>query len=202
MELASKELSHRIKNVFAVISGLISLSVRQHPEARAFADELRDRIAALGRAHDYARPHGDGTPADAQQASVLGLVRQLLSPYALEGRERILVEGDDAPLRDRAATPISLAVHELATNAAKYGAFSVAEGRVRVRGERSAERFTLRWLEQGGPPVREPEHFGFGSRLVDISLKGQLGAELVRTWHPEGLEVCLSAPVDRLVAET
>ncbi|WP_129790695.1 sensor histidine kinase [Sphingosinicella sp. CPCC 101087] len=202
MELASKELSHRIKNIFAVVSGLIALSVRQHPEARAFADEVRDRIAALGRAHDYARPHGDGVPSEAQRASVLGLVRQLLSPYGLEGRERVLVEGDDAPLRNRAATPISLAVHELATNAAKYGALSVPEGQVRVRGERSAERFTLRWLEKGGPPVREPEHFGFGSRLVDITLKGQLGAELVRTWRPEGLEVCLSAPVDQLVAES
>lgn len=198
LELASNELSHRIKNIFAVISGLIGLSVRDHPEASAFADELRERIMALGRAHDYARPHGkDAGPG----ATVLGLVAQLLSPYQLERRDRIIIEGEDARLNDRAATPISLAIHELATNAAKYGAFSVPGGQVRILGERSDGRFTLRWQERGGPPVREPKHFGFGSRLVDVSLRNQLRGELVRTWRPDGLEVCVSAPAEQILAE-
>jgi PAS domain S-box-containing protein len=202
LELTSNELSHRIKNIFAVISGLITLSLRDHPEARAFADDVRERIAALGKAHDYARPHGKDSAPGMEQASLLGLVRKLLSPYALEGHDRIIVEGDDAPLRDLAVTPISLAIHELATNAAKYGAFSLPGGQVHVQGERLHDRFVLRWRERGGPPVREPEHFGFGSRLVDMTLRGQLGGELVRTWQSDGLQMCLSAPIDRLTAES
>lgn len=198
LELASSELSHRIKNIFAVVSGLIGLSVRDFPEAKPFAEDLRERIMSLGRAHDYARPQGKDAGAGAQAATVLGLVDQLLRPYQLEGHRRILIEGDDPPLSDRAATPISLAVHELATNAAKYGAFSVSGGQVRVRGELSGDRFTLHWIERGGPPPNEPRNFGFGTKLVDVSLRQQLRGELVRRWKPEGLEVCVSAPVDQL----
>lgn len=201
LELAGNELSHRIKNIFAVISGLIGLSVRDHPQAQAFADEIRERIMALARAHDYARPRGRESTSRAEGATVLGLVGQLLSPYQLDGRDRIVIEGDDAPLNNRAATPISLALHELATNAAKYGGFSVPHGQVLVSGERFDGRFVLRWRERGGPTVREPERCGFGTRLVNVSLRDQLHAELVRIWHPEGLEVCLSAPADQLMAE-
>ena len=119
LELASRELSHRIKNIFAVVSSLITFSAREHPEAHDFADEVRDRIAALSRAHDYARPHGKDSLSDDAPASVLGLVRELLAPYAIEGHDRMVAEGDDALLKERAVTPIALAVHELATNAAK-----------------------------------------------------------------------------------
>jgi PAS domain S-box-containing protein len=199
LEIASNELSHRIKNIFAVVGGLLALSVKEHPEAQDLADEFRERLSALSTAHDYARPHpGKGVSA---QGTVLGIVRQLLRPYALEGRERIVVEGDDAPLKENAATPLSLAVHELATNAAKYGAFSVPTGQVRVRGEEMGDRYRLCWSEHGGPPVHEPERFGFGSRLVDMTLRHQLGGELTRSWEPQGLEVCLSTPTGRLVSE-
>jgi PAS domain S-box-containing protein len=200
LEIASSELSHRIKNIFAVVGGLLALSVKEHPEAQAFADEFRDRLSALGTAHDYARPHSRSGAAAQGQGTVLGIVRQLLKPYALEGRERIIVEGDDAPLKENAATPLSLAVHELATNAAKYGAFSVPAGQVRVRGEAMGDRYRLCWSEHDGPPVHEPERFGFGTRLVDMTLRHQLGGELTRSWEPEGLEVCLSAPTGQLVA--
>lgn len=73
-------------------------------------------------------------------------------------------------------------------------------GQVRVRGELCNGRFTLRWQERGGPPAREPERFGFGSRLMDVSVQHQLGGELVRTWRPEGLEVRLSAPAENIAA--
>lgn len=200
LELVSNELSHRIKNIFAVIGGLLAMTVRQHPEAQAFADELRDRISALSTAHDYARRHASGAAAVSAQGTVLGIVRQLLRPYATEGSGRIVIEGDDVPLKERAATPLSLAVHELATNAAKYGAFSVPEGQVRVRGEAAGDRYKLCWNEQGGPPVQEPERFGFGTRLVDMTLRHQLGGELTRSWQPEGLEVCLTVPTGQLAA--
>jgi two-component sensor histidine kinase len=136
-----------------------------------------------------------------REATVLGLTRRLLRPYALEGYDRIEVAGDDMALEPRAITPLSLAIHELATNAAKYGAFAVPGGKVRVCGERLADRFALLWREQGGPVVQEPERTGFGSRLVDLTLREQLAGELKRTWRPEGLEVCMSVPIDRLAAD-
>ena len=196
LELASSELNHRIKNIFAVISGLLTLSARRHPEAQGFADELLGRIDALRQAHDYARPQG--ASAAPRQGTVLGIVRLLLDPYAVEGSDRIVVEGDDTDLDENAVTPVALAVHELATNAAKYGAFSVPGGQVRVRGEFFDDHYRLCWKELGGPPVQEPDRFGFGSRLVDVSLRDQLHGELTRNWQSDGLEVCLSAPVDRL----
>jgi len=201
LELAGKELSHRIKNIFAVVSGLVALTVRRFPESRAFADELLDRLLALSEAHDYARPQGVETEPVGREATVLGLTRRLLRPYALEGYDRIEVVGDDMALEPRAITPLSLAIHELATNAAKYGAFAVPGGKVRVCGERLADRFALLWREQGGPAVQEPERTGFGSRLVDLTLREQLAGELKRTWRPEGLEVCMSVPIDRLAAD-
>lgn len=197
-ELAIHELSHRIKNIFAVISGLIALAVRHRPEAATFAKELTERIRALGEAHDYARPHGKDSARPDAKSTVLGLVDVLLKPYAGENQNRIMIEGDDVTLDERAATPVSLAIHELATNAAKYGAFSALTGQVHIRGERSADCFTLCWRERGGPTVREPERFGFGSRLVDVTLREQLQGKLVRTWRPEGLEVRLSVPTQRL----
>lgn len=201
LELASQELGHRLKNMFAVISGLVSLSAQQHPEHRAFAESLCGRITALSEAQDYARPYGRTGGHHSEEATVLGLVGLLLRPYELEAYDRIRIFGDDAPIKRGAATPISLAVHELATNAAKYGAFSVPTGRVEVRGERSDTHFTFYWSEHGGPPVREPDHFGFGTRLVDLTLRRQLGGELVRKWLPQGLEVCVSAPIDQIVAQ-
>ena len=198
LELAGKELSHRIKNIFAVVSGLVALTVRQFPESRAFADELLDRLAALGEAHDYARPHGrDGEPVE-KNATVLGLTCRLLRPYALEGYERVELAGDDVPIEPRAITPFSLAIHELATNAAKHGAFAVPGGKVTVSGERSGDRFILHWCERGGSTVQEPPRTGFGTRLVDLTLRDQLSGELARTWRPEGLEVRVSVPIERL----
>lgn len=198
LELAGKELSHRIKNIFAVISGLVALTVRQFPESRAFAHELMDRLMALGEAHDYARPHArDEQPAE-KGATVLGLTGRLLRPYALEGYDRVELTGDDVPIEPRAVTPLSLAIHELATNAAKYGAFAVPGGRVKVCGERAGDRFILHWCERGGAVVQEPQRTGFGTRLVDLTLREQLAGELTRAWNPLGLEVHVSVPVDRL----
>ena len=198
LELAGKELSHRIKNIFAVVSGLVALTVRRFPESRAFAHELSDRLMALSEAHDYARPQGVEAESLEKEATVLGLIRRLLRPYALEGYDRIEVVGDDIALEPRAITPLSLAIHELATNAVKYGAFAVPGGKVRVCGERSTDRFALHWRERGGAAVQEPPRTGFGSRLVDLTLREQLAGELTRAWHPEGLEVWVSVPVDQL----
>lgn len=197
-EVLSRELSHRIKNIFAVIAGLIGLSSRVHPEAKPFAEDLRQRIAALGRAHEYARPHSEQSRTLVGESSLQGLMEEILQPYRGLHARAISVSGDDVAIDDRGATPLALILHELATNSAKYGALSDPAGQISVRCDRNGEELQIRWVETGGPPiVSPPESGGFGSRLVDLSVN-QIGATLTREWKPEGLQVLLAVATDRL----
>ena len=189
-EILSRELSHRIKNIFAVISGLIGLSSRLHPEARPFAEDLRNRIAALGRAHEYARPHSEVSRTLVGETSLQGLMGEILQPYRVLSEQAIAVGGADVAIDDRGATPLALIFHELATNSAKYGALSVPEGRVSVAIELGDE-LQIQWLEENGPAVAgRPETRGFGSRLVELSVN-QVGGKIERNWKADGLEVVL-----------
>ncbi len=200
-EVVGHELTHRIKNLFSVIVSLVSLSARGHPEAGAFAEDLRGRINALARAHEFARPPGPGGRFQGDRPTLFRFLRELLSPYAPSpGQEdRIVIAGDDQAFDDAAATPLALLFHELATNATKYGALSRPAGRVRILVEQQAEAIVLRWHESGGPPLAgPPAREGFGSRLATISVQGQLGGTITRNWTPEGLELEARLPVDAL----
>ena len=191
-EVVSQELSHRIKNIFSVISGLLAFAARDRPEVRAFAGELRQRILALGRAHDFVRPHSQHSEPPHATDHLHGLIHEILSPY---GEERLTVSGDDTDIDDRSATPLALLMHELATNAAKYGALSTDTGHVDVTVEAGRERVVVRWAERGGPPVTtSPDHEGFGSKLIELSAVRQLDAEVTREWRPEGLVLTLVVP--------
>ncbi|MBP0443454.1 PAS domain-containing protein [Roseomonas sp. SSH11] len=191
-EVLSHELSHRIKNIFSVIASLVSLTARGHPEAGEFAGELRGRINALARAHEFARPHSDGSRPERGGTTLFHFLADLLSPYdpSPGGEKRITISGDDQTFDDAAATPLALLFHELATNAAKYGALSRPGGRVAIQVLKEGEELLLRWRERGGPEVQgPPEHEGFGTRLAMISVQGQLGGKVTRVWPPEGLEL-------------
>ncbi len=195
-DLLSHELSHRIKNIFAVVSALISLSARRHPDSRAFAQSLKTRISALASAHEFVRPHTNRSRPRFGDLTLHGFLADLFRPYAEEdGSSRIHVEGADADFDDQAATSVALLFHELATNAAKYGALSVDGGRVVLTTERRDHRFVLTWTEQGGPTVQgAPDHAGFGSSLAEASVEGQLGGTLTRNWRSEGLMVVVDLP--------
>lgn len=197
-EVLSHELSHRIKNIFAIISGLIGLSARQDPAMRDFARSLQGRIAALGRAHDVVRPtaipHVDRNASTVQQ-----LIRGLLAPYPASDEGRVTVTGDDVRIDDRVTTPIALVIHELATNAVKYGALSMATGRVTIHTQRSDARFAIDWREQGGPAVLgAPVEHGFGTRLTELSIEQQLGGTLERHWLREGFRMKIDVALDRI----
>ena len=103
--------------------------------------------------------------------------------------------GDDVTIDDRAATPLALLFHELATNASKYGALATDTGRVTLTVTRSGDDVQLHWCEAGGPPVTMPETTaGFGTQLMELSAVRQLGGTVERAWRPEGLEVTVSVP--------
>ncbi len=183
-DLLAKELSHRIKNIFAVVSGLVSMSVRKHPEVADFGGELIGTIQALGRAHDYVRP-----TEGKRRTSLHGMLADLFSPYGSGDAARVAVTGDDVTIAARAATPLALVFHELATNAAKYGALSVDDGTVDLAIRDRGDTLLLRWVERGGPPAKRNAKEGFGSRLVEMSIAGQLGGSWERRFENDGM-VC------------
>jgi PAS domain S-box-containing protein len=199
-ELLSQELSHRIKNIFAVVSALIALSARQYPEAKTFAAAVRTRINALARAHEFVRPHTEASQPTVGSMTLHAFLESLFRPYADgAGRPRVILTGDDAVFDDQAATSVALLFHELATNAAKYGALSVEGGLVELRTRAEGDRFILTWEEQGGPPVVDPQgRTGFGSSLASLSVEGQLGGRLERNWRPEGLRIVADLPATAL----
>ncbi len=198
-QLISQELSHRIKNIFSIISGMISLSARRYPEARDMAEDLRERIIALGRAHDFVRPHTAASQPGPSANSLQGALRQLFLPYDTDAGPRIVMSGDDAVIDDQAATPFALLFHELATNAAKYGALSRDGGKVHLSIAQSGDTMAFDWRETGGPEIATlPEHAGFGSQLIEIGGVRQLGGHLRRVWLPEGLHFTLTVPVSSL----
>ncbi len=200
-ELVAQELSHRIKNIFAVLTGIVGLSARNNPEAKTFADQLRQRIFAMGEAHDFVRPHREFSSASSGQGMLSDFVARLMRAYNEgEGHQvRVRFAGDDARIDDAAATPLALLFHELATNAAKYGALSTPDGHVDVIGESTSSDYRLVWRESGGPATVEPATLaGFGTRLVGMSVEGQMRGRLTRKWRHEGLEVEIVLPKDAL----
>ncbi|WEK02719.1 MAG: PAS domain-containing protein [Candidatus Devosia phytovorans] len=199
-ELVAQELSHRIKNIFAVLTSIISLSARsKSDEVKAFSTELRQRIYALGEAHDFVRPHSHVSRPPENQGSLKSLIDRLMQPYGNEEGSRILFDGDDAQIDDGAATPLALLFHELGTNSAKYGALSLEAGRVGLTGSQSDDRYRLSWKEIGGPAIeREGELSGFGSRLITLSVEGQMRGNLQRLWETDGLRVEIDLPLDTL----
>ena len=198
-ELLLRELSHRIKNIFAVINGIIGLSARAQPEAAGFARALRERIAALGRAHDLARPHSPDSLPASDVATLHMLLVALFAPYATDRTDRLKLSGDDVAIDDRGATPIAMLIHELATNSAKYGALSDDDGSIAITTSVADGIVTMRWQEMGGPAVAgPPTHTGFGTRLAEMSVCQQMGGSLDHDWDPAGLRVTVTVKADRL----
>lgn len=194
-EIISQELSHRIKNIFAVIAGLIAFSARGKPEFAGIATDLRHRINALGRAHDFVRPHSANSRPAAAQNSLHGLLQELFEPYQRIDGARLSVTGDDVQIDDRSATPLALLFHELATNATKYGALATELGTVRIAVTANDETVSLNWCEQGGPSVAKPTTpAGFGTQLIEMSAVRQLGGSVNRIWNDDGLIVDLTIP--------
>lgn len=190
-ELLAGEMSHRVKNLLSIAAALTAISSRSSDTTQEMAQELTQRLSALGRAHDLVRPLPNGQG----KAALLGdLLAVLLTPYddlgAFKGRLRIAVER--MGVGHASATSLALVIHELATNAMKYGALSAPTGTLDLSSATDGDDIVLIWLERGGPQVALPEgEGGFGSKLVQRSVSGQLGGSIDYAWDREGLIVTL-----------
>lgn len=192
-EMLAGELAHRIKNIFTVIIGLISMHSRGDATMQAFGAMLSDTIRALSRAQEFALKL-DGPTDDDLQA----LLAILMAPYGVAGKSAIRISGDKVAVGKRTATPLALVFHELATNSAKYGALSVAEGRLAISVAREGENVVITWCETHGPATTAPDATGFGSRLIQMAIRNQLTGSIEHDWRPEGLRAVISIPVERL----
>jgi two-component sensor histidine kinase len=190
-ELLAGEMSHRVKNLLAIAAGLTEIASRTTSTKTEMARELIQRLTALGRAHDLVRP----LPDSQGSAALLGdLISVLLAPYdemgAFSGRIRVAVQR--MGVGETAATSLAMVVHELATNALKYGSLSSTTGTLDVSSHSAGGQIYLRWVERGGPAVAAPTGArGFGSQLVARSVDRQLGGTIEYDWYAEGLVVTL-----------
>lgn len=191
------ELHHRIKNTFALVSGMIGLNARTADTAEELADTVRARLHALGRAHEMIIPvGGGGAPGE---AIPLGeLIALLLAPHSRDGAEPAL-SGGDVGLGPRAAASLALVMHELATNAAKYGAFAAPGGRLAVDWRVEGDMLRLEWRETGVPAREAPAgESGFGTTLLRITIEDQLGGAFQASMADSGLQWEMRVPLAAL----
>jgi len=200
-ELLLKEMDHRIKNLFAIVGAVVTLSARSAMTTQEMAGTIQGRLGALASAHMLIR----ADKPDAKQVSTLEvLIRALLAPHidaaVTDGEAHAILEGPDIPIGGGAVTSLALVLHELATNALKYGALSTPSGRVHISWTVNDAKLALRWEERDGPAIDgPPEKEGFGSMLARRSVHGQLNGELVFNWNASGLIVLLTVAMARLL---
>jgi len=202
-ELLLKEMDHRVQNLFAIVGGMVTLSARSATTPKELAATVQGRLGALASAHQLIRPR-HSVAQDTKRETTLGeLVRKVLSPYGdLAGTgdsTRTEIDGPEIAVGAEAAKNFALVVHELATNATKYGALSVPGGRVHISWTVAKGRLALSWEEKGGPAITAPpEREGFGSVLARRSVSGGFRGDLTFHWNPAGLVVRVSAEMERL----
>ncbi len=194
-KLLMDELNHRVKNTLATVQSLASQTARGVHTPAAFRERFEGRLIALSKAHDQLTIH------HWESADLRELLSGSLAPYAGGGFERIVLRGEDVILRPRAVLTLAMAVHELTTNAAKYGALSVPGGRIEInwqpeRAKNGRPVLRISWIEQGGPSVAEPAQRGFGSKLIEGSVAAELGGTARLGFEPQGLHCEIVIPLE------
>jgi two-component sensor histidine kinase len=187
------ELNHRVKNTLATVRAISAQTLRTAQSPEAFAAAFQDRLTALSKTHDLLnRTSWTGV-------ALRDLVEQALAPHGRDGQVRL--DGEDVRLGPIAAVTLGMAVHELAANAAKYGALSTPSGRVRVTWRPSAPgRLQLVWEELGGPPVQPPSRRGFGSELIQKVLAAELRGEVRLEFPSQGVRCTMDMALKQVCA--
>lgn len=197
-EVLLREINHRIKNLFSVTAGIISLSAQSATSVQQFSGDLKSRLYALARAHDLTLPDLSTENAKDAATTVVALIKAILAPHEHAQGSRILVTGSDVPLSGKALTSLALLLHELATNAAKYGALSSPDGRLTITLALVNEDLHLIWNERGSSPLPEASgREGFGTTLERVALRG-LDGTIDREWKNDGLSLRLKVPLASL----
>lgn len=183
--LLAREVDHRAKNALALAQSIVRLT--RGDNVKAYVQSVEGRINALARVHTVL------SLSSWQGAEIRRLVDEELAPYSVGSR--ITLSGPEVQLRPTTAQTLALALHELVTNSAKYGALSSPSGRLAVNWQDATGVLELIWEEKGGPPVQVPVSRGFGTRSVIASIESQLGGKADFDWRPEGLLCRLSVPL-------
>jgi PAS domain S-box-containing protein len=180
MQLLAREVDHRANNLLTVIQGVIALT--RAPDVESFRTVLAGRIAALGQAHQLL------AESRWERAELRRLAEEELRPFRLGEAERATIEGPAVDLAAHAAQAVAIALHELATNAAKHGALSVPEGRVRLAWRGGGEEaLVIDWCETHGPATSPPTQRGLGLSVIERALGGAIAGSARFDWRPEGL---------------
>jgi PAS domain S-box-containing protein len=199
-QLLLLEMNHRVKNLFAIASGMVTMTARTAPSVQAMAEALRGRLGALAKAHELIRSAITKDVEDPHKASLRPLIEEIIRPHIYANREpQLVLEGPEIGLGAVASTNLALIFHELATNAAKYGALSSLDGSISISWTLQNGDLELEWREHvPDREIKPPVSSGFGSRLASSSASGQLGGSISFDWRPTGLHIKLKAPVAQL----
>ncbi|MBS0537663.1 MAG: response regulator [Proteobacteria bacterium] len=189
--LLAREVDHRAKNMLAVV-----LSVLRLTKAKSMPDFV---VTVEGRIHALAATHNLLSATHWEGANLRQIVDEELAPYRTNGQDRVRTEGDPAMLLPATAQSVALALHELATNAAKYGALSIDSGRLSLTWAMGRDALELDWVETGGPPAKPPSSLGFGLSIVRSSIEAQFRGGVAYDWRPAGLHCKLSIPIAQIV---
>lgn len=184
-ELLAREVDHRARNALAVIQSIVALTPPD--DSAKFAEAIKGRIRAMAMAHNLL------SESRWRGADLLNLVNDELAPYAQE--DRISVSGRPVSIAPTVAQNLALAVHELATNAAKYGALSASGGRVSVAWRQENDQLHIEWVEECTHEIARPSKTGFGSKVIDASIKSQLGGQVSKDWRATGLACTMTLPM-------
>ncbi|KQT52404.1 MULTISPECIES: PAS domain-containing sensor histidine kinase [unclassified Aureimonas] len=193
LHLLINELNHRVKNSLATVQAIASQTFRNPENFERSKQDFSARLVSLARAHDVL------TDANWVGASLREVINRTVGPHLGEAGNRFELDGPDVMLKPKAALAMSMALHELCTNAVKYGSLSVDGGRVgiawRTQPVQGGERLRLVWTERGGPPVAKPSRKGFGSRLIERGLAAELGGDVEIAFDPRGVICTIDAPL-------
>jgi len=189
----ARELTHRVKNTLATVGAVVSQTLRDATSLADAREAVSGRIASLSMAHELL------IKDEVEGAAIGDVVEKVLSPFSDREGKRIAMDGPVIHLTPEVTLALSMALHELATNAVKYGALSQAFGRVNIRwtmiGEDADRRFTFAWVEEGGPPVNPPTRVGFGTRMIERVLSRHVRGRAEIAYPVEGVRFEIEAPI-------
>jgi two-component sensor histidine kinase len=198
-ETLTREMSHRVKNLLSITSSIVSMTGQTAASPKEMTDSVLGRLHALAQSHALIRRTSD--IPEQKSGSLESAIETILRPYDRDARSHrhSTLSGPAVELGEHALTGLALVFHEMATNAAKYGALSTPQGHVHAAWRIEADRLLISWRETGGPEVKgAPKSQGFGGKLVHHSVVRQLGGELTYEWRPEGMHARVGIPMDRL----